>query len=264
MTDTKKKAEQPDENVGGIRQTTVSITGNGKSRGADVFIKFEEVYEFGQLVSTEEAADKRDELLLVLSAQLDQALEVAASRFRASVASTPRGAASVHQVNPAPVPAGTQAGQQVSGTGAPVIQAVANGASFASDWRTTPSKFGDGDIRFLSTSVYSTAQMEAEFARWVSEKGFNPLVFKVWDNRPGSRGLEAGVPNGSVANVKVSQEYSQYVPADLARNAVARIKFNSDGSLYIWFTKEFEAASKYGAVDALRPVANREQDNPGF
>lgn len=242
--------------TGGVRQTTVSITGNGKARGADVFIKFEEVFEFTTPVDTDAAADKRDELLLILSAQLDQALEVAADRFRASIANTPRGAASVHQVNPTPVPAGSQAGVPVAGTGAPVIQAVANGANFASEWRTTPSKFGDGDIRFLSTAVYSTAQLEADFSRWAIEKGFNPLAFKVWDNRPGAKGLEAGVPNGSVANVKVSQEFAQHVPADIARNAAARVKFNSDGSLYIWFTKEFEAASKYGAVDVLRVQSN--------
>jgi hypothetical protein len=251
MSDSKDQAKQ-----GGVRQTSVSITGNGKSRGADVFIKFEEVFEFIEPVTSDEAADKRDELLLILTAQLDQALEIAADKFRASVASTPRGAASVHQVNPVQVPAGSQAGQPVVGTGAQAIQAVANGASFATEWRSAPSRFGDGDIRFLPTSVYPSAKLESEINNWLISKGFNPVAFKIWDNRPGLKGLEAGVPNGAVAAVKISQEFAGTVAPELARNAAARVKFNSDGSLYIWFTKEFEAAVKYNAVESLK--------GPGF
>jgi hypothetical protein len=94
--------------------------------------------------------------------------------------------------------------------------------------------------------------LETEVRAWLTARGFDPALFKIWDNRPGARGLEAGVPNGSVANIKVDDAAQAAIPAEFGRVPAARVKFNNDGSLYVWFTKEFEAASKYGAVDPLK------------
>lgn len=145
-----------------------------------------------------------------------------------------------------PTPAGSQAyAAPVTGTGLQAIQAAANGAPVNADggWRSVPSRFGDGDIRFLPCSVFPTMKLEQDVQAFLASKGLNPGFFKVWDNRPGPRGLEAGAPNGAVAAVKLIDGAPG--KEQLGNNAAARVKFNNDGSLYIWLTKEFEAALKF-------------------
>lgn len=145
-----------------------------------------------------------------------------------------------------PTPAGSQAyAAPVAGTGLQAVQAAANGAPVNADggWRSVPSRFGDGDIRFLPCSVFPTVRLEQEVQAFLSSKGLNPGFFKVWDNRPGPRGLEAGAPNGAVAAVKLNDGAPG--KEQMGNNAAARVKFNNDGSLYIWLTKEFEAALKF-------------------
>jgi hypothetical protein len=83
-------------------------------------------------------------------------------------------------------------------------------------------------------------------------KGLNPEALVVWDNRTGPRGLEAGVPAGCVAAVKISKEAQDFVPLEIQNVAVARVKHNSDGSVYVWLTKEAEAALKFGALDRIK------------
>jgi hypothetical protein len=117
---------------------------------------------------------------------------------------------------------------------------------------SVPSKFGDGELRFISTASYSTSQLESEVGNWLRQHAMNPDAFKVWDNRPGQKGLEAGVPNGCVAAVKISKDAQEFVTGEIANQAIARVKFNSNGSLYIWFTKEAEAAIKYGALNGVK------------
>lgn len=239
-----------DSNIpSGVRSTSVSITLNAKSLGVDAFVKVEETREFPELASAADAIIVREELASILT---DQALEIigkTAETVKAKLAEQPRGHVSVHQVNPA-APQGVAAGTPAPAQAGPAqVAAVANGASFQTEWRSVPSKFGDGELRFIATSSYSSAQLEADVANWLRGKGLNPLLFKTWDNRPGARGLEAGVPNGSVAAVKVGRDIIDACPPDFQKIPAARVKFNSDGTLYVYFTKEFDAFLKYGGAN---------------
>jgi hypothetical protein len=238
---------------GGISTVSVALTVSGKPLGADIFLKMEETYAFTEPVSEADAILRRDTMVDILRDQAIEKAVQAAAAIREAVAATPRGNAQVIPVAPAPAPQGSQAGAQAPFGGPAATVAVANGAAASSgEWMSVPSRFGDGELRFLPTSVYSSEQMEAEVGQWLLSQGLNPNAFKVWDNRPGQKGLEAGVPNGCVAAIKVGREAEGYVSPDVARNAVARVKFNNNGTLYIWLTKEAEAALKYGALDALK------------
>lgn len=230
----------------GVRSTSVSITLNAKSLGVDAFVKVEETREFPELATPADAIIIREELASILTDQALGIIATTAETVKAKLAEMPRGHVSVHQVNPA-APQGVAAGTQAPAQPGPAqVAAVANGASFQTEWKSVPSKFGDGELRFITTASYSTGQLEADVANWLRSKGLNPILFKVWDNRPGARGLEAGVPNGSVAAVKVSREIIDACPPDFQKIPAARVKFNSDGTLYVYFTKEFDAFLKYG------------------
>jgi hypothetical protein len=246
----------------GVRSTSVSITLNAKSLGVDAFIKLEETREFPTLVSAGEAVIVREDIVEILT---DQALEIiakTAETVKAKLAEMPRGHVSVHQVNPS-APQGVAAGTPAPAQAGPAqVAAVANGASFQTEWRSVPSKFGDGELRFISTSSYSSGQLEADVANWLRGKGLNPALFKTWDNRPGPRGLEAGVPNGSVAAVKIGRDIIDACPPDFQKIPAARVKFNSDGSLYVWFTKEFEAFLKYGGQGIFTSGNAAPAENP--
>lgn len=246
-----------DSNINtGVRSTSVSITLNAKSLGVDAFVKVEETREFPELASPADAIVVREELATILTDQALGIIAQTAETVKAKLAEMPRGHVSVHQVNPA-APQGVAAGTPAPVQAGPAqVAAVANGASFQTEWRSVPSKFGDGELRFVSTASYSTGQLEADVANWLRSRNLNPVLFKVWDNRPGARGLEAGVPNGSVAAVKVSREIIDACPPDFQKVPAARVKFNSDGSLYVYFTKEFEAFLKYGGAGIFSQAAN--------
>jgi hypothetical protein len=211
-------------------------------------VKLEETREFPIPVSAGEAVVVREDIASILT---DQALAIiadTAETVKAKLAEMPRGHVSVHQVNPA-APQGVAYNTAAPAQPGPAqVAAVANGAAFQTEWKSVPSKFGDGDLRFITTASYSSGQLEADVANWLRGKGLNPILFKTWDNRPGARGLEAGVPNGSVAAVKVSKEIIDACPPDFQKIPAARVKFNSDGTLYVYFTKEFESFLKYGGV----------------
>jgi hypothetical protein len=237
---------------GGVRSTSVSITLNAKSLGVDAFVKVEQTYEFVELADANAAIIKRAELAESLSAEALEIIADTAKRVRAELAKTPQGSVQTVAATQPVAPPGVQAGQTVSGQGQADIRAVANGASHSQEWLSVPSKFGDGELRFLSTASYSSQDLEGEVGRWLQSKGLNPAAFVVWDNRPGPRGLEAGVPQGSVANVKIDKALLGSVPDDFARVPAARVKFNSNGSLYVWFTKEFEGYAKYSLAPELK------------
>lgn len=242
----------------GVRSTSVSITLNAKSLGVDAFVKVEETREFlPDLASPADAILVREELASILT---DQALEIiaaTAATVKTRLAELPRGYVSVHQVHPA-APQGSAKGSVAPAQPGPAqVAAVANGASFQTQWRSIPSKFGDGELRYITTASYSSGQLEADVSKWLEAKGLNPSLFKVWDNRPGPRGLENNVPNGAVAAVKVSRDIVDACPGDFQKIPAARVKFNGDGTLYCYFTKEFDAFLKYGGQDIFRnaPVA---------
>jgi hypothetical protein len=237
---------------GGVRATSVSVTLNAKSLGVDAFVKVEQTHEFVELADHNTAVLKRAEIAESLAAEALEIIADTAKRVRDELSKIPQGSVqTVPAQRPAPAP-GTQAGQAVSGQGQPEIRAVANGASHSQEWLSVPSKFGDGELRFLSTASYSSQDLEAEVGRWLLSKGLNPTAFVVWDNRPGPKGLEAGVPQGSVANIKIDKALLGSVPDDFSRVPAARVKFNSNGSLYVWFTKEFEGYAKYSLAPELK------------
>jgi hypothetical protein len=234
--------------AGGVRSVSVSVTINGKSLGVDAFVKLEETFEFVELGDENAAILKRAAIADSLAAEALEVVRNTAGSVREAIAARPQGVVqTVPAQQPAPAPA-AQAGQTVTGSGPEAIVAVANGATATNlQWGTGPSRFGDADLRFLLSSVYSSEQLEQDVATWLRGKGLNPAAFKVWDNRTGPRGLEAGVAQGSVANVKVDAELvdSGQVPDEFKSVPAARVKFNADGSLYVWPTKQFEGYLKY-------------------
>lgn len=243
---------------GGVSQVSVSITISTKALGADAFIKMEETHDFGVAVLPGEAAIKRSDILDVLRDQVLQEAQKTVKEIREAVAAAPRGNVSVHPATPQAAPQGAKFGQAAPAAGPAATVAVANGATASAggvDWRSVPSKFGDGELRFISTASMPTEQMEADVATWLRNNGLNPDAFKMFDNRVGPRGLEAGQSAGCVAAVKVARDAEAYVTPDVAKAAICRVKHNSNGTNYIYWTKEGEAAFKFGALNPLKTEA---------
>lgn len=236
-----------------VKTTSVSITLNAKSLGVDAYIKLEETRELGEGATAADAILVRDEVASILGEQILEIAKKTAGTVRSQPVTPP-----VQQVTVYP-PVAQQYFSPTPVYSPPTLPAqvvaAANGGGHQSDWRSVPSKFGDGDMRYLSTGAYPTSRLEQEAGQWLAGKGLNPTLFKIWDNRPGPRGLEAGVPNGSVAAIKVSRDIIDACPADFQRIPAARVKFNSDGSLYIYFTKEFEAFLKFGGSNIFSQTA---------
>jgi hypothetical protein len=237
---------------GGVRSTTVKFTASGKPFGADVFITVETTHEFADLANDDQVLARQEELAVQLRAQVLDIVKDAVVQTREAAANTPKGQVSIHPVaavQAVPSAAGTQA---PAGTGAPAVVAVANGATQAQgDWRSVPSRFGDGQIRFVSSTAYSSDQLKADVFAWIAKQGLDASAFDVWDERTGPRGAEAGNPIGSVFNIKVKKEAQGRVPEDFHRNAAGRGKFNNDGSIYPYWSKDFEAFLKFGGKAQL-------------
>lgn len=237
---------------GGVRTTTVKMTVSGKPFGVDSFITVETTHEFATLANDEQVLARQEELAVQLRAQSLQFVKDAVAAAREAIATTPKGAASIHPVTPA-APVAAQAGQVAPvGTGAPAVVAVANGATQAQgDWRSVPSRFGDGQIRFISSTAYSSDQLKADVSNWITAQGLDANLFDIWDERTGPRGAEAGNPIGSVFNIKIKKDAQGRVPDDFHRNAAGRGKFNNDGSIYPYWSKDFEAFLKFGGKAQL-------------
>ena len=237
----------------GVKSTSVAITLNAKSMGVDAFIKLEQTNEFPELVSEVDALVKREEIAALLT---EQALAIAkdtAGTVRAYIADNQTTGLTV-QVTP-----GTQAGiVSPAGTGADAVRAVANGAasSGGTDWRVAVDAFDSNkQVRYVSTASYPTDAMKSAAAQWIRTQGLNADAFDVWDER---RDAESGKAISSVCNIKVKDGFRELAPADIVFTdrggvkAVARAKFNSDGTLYFyWANKQVDAAVKYGALSAL-------------
>lgn len=244
--------------VADTTSTSVSITLNAKPLGVDAFVKLEETITFTEPVTAAEAIFRRDELSAILTEQALSIVSETAKTVKDHLAANPVGHVSVHQVQAQPAPVAPQAGAVApAGTGAAAVAAVANGAvAGGGDWRNAVDRFDPAKtVRYLSTASYSSDQMKQAVYAWIAGQGYNPAFFEVWDER---RDAEAGKPISSVCNIKVGKDFAAAVPADLIRTpsggnkAIARAKFNHDGSLYVYWTKEVETASKYGALDGLR------------
>jgi hypothetical protein len=240
-------SEEVSTNVTG---TSVSITLNAKSFGLDAFIKFEETVEFPNGASDVDALLKRDNMAALIADQLVAVIRDTAATIKAAVpalpaAAQPQGAiAGAYQGQPAP-----------AGAGAAAVAAVANGAVAGGDWRSAPDRFDNTkQVRYLSTMSYTAEQMKIAAAGWLASAGFNPVNFDVWDER---RDAEAGKAISSVCNIKVKKDLLPLVPHDVVQTntggvkAVARAKFNHDGSLFFYWSKDAEAAIKYGAFTPL-------------
>lgn len=244
-----------DTTNGGVRSTTVKITASGKPFGADVFVSLESTHEFTNLADDDQVLARQEELAIQLRAQVLDIVKSSADTARNAAANAPKGQVSIHpaaavlQAGLQPTQANTQA---PVGTGAPAVVAVANGATQAQgDWRSVPSRFGDGQIRFISSTAYSSDQLKQDVYAWIRAQGIDPNVFDVWDERTGPKGAEAGNPIGSVFNIKVKKDAQGRVPDDFHRNAAGRGKFNNDGSLYPYWSKDFEAFLKFGGKAQL-------------
>ena len=240
----------------GVSQVTVSITVSAKPLGGDAYIKMEEVFDFLSPVSPAEAEETRAYIAENLRNQVLSEAVKTAEVIRATVAATPRGNVSVHPVT-APSNAGAQSGQFVPAAGPAATVGVANGATPSASgglqWASVKSKFGEGELRFVTTASMPSDDLKAAVLTQVQNKwGINPAALVVWDNRVGAKGLEAGVPAGCVTAVKIAKDAQEFVSAELHTAAIARSKFNADGTVYVWLTKEGEAALKYGALNALK------------
>jgi hypothetical protein len=251
---------------GGYKNVTVSVSMSGKPLGVDAWVKVEGSWEFPEPVDKAGFEERHSLMLEHLESALLEDVEGLASTVRTAAAQRPQGHASVHPVNPAPAPQGTQAGVQAAGPAAVQAVQVANGAAPQQSgglvWASAPDRFdGSKQVRYVTSGSYSTEQMRADVATWLTGKGLNADAFITWDERTGPRGAESGAAISSVAAVKVKDDYLPHLPSEavMTQNgkgkAVARAKFNHDGSLYIWFDKGFEAALKYGACSAVQAGA---------
>jgi hypothetical protein len=107
----------------------------------------------------------------------------------------------------------------------------------------------------VSTASISSDALKAKASEWLATQGLKADAFDVWDER---RDAENGKAISSVCNIKVKEAFRGVVPAEIIYTdkggvkAVARAKFNSDGSLYFyWANKAVDAAVKYGAFTQL-------------
>lgn len=235
-----------------VKSTSVAITLNAKSLGVDAFIKLEQTNEFSEPISEVDALVKREEMAALLTEQVLAIAKDTANTVKTYIADH----GTTVQVTP-----GTQAGIVApNGTGADAIRSVANGATPVNtgglDWRVAVDAFDSAkQVRYVSTSSLPGDTMKQLAAGWLVEQGLNPEAFDVWDER---RDAEAGKAISSVCNIKVKEAFRDKAPADIVFTerggvkAVARAKFNSDGSLYFhWANKSVDAAVKYGAFAAL-------------
>jgi len=244
-----------------VKSTSVAITLNAKQLGVDAFIKLEQTNEFAELVSEVDALVKREEMATLLT---EQALAIAkdtANTVKSFIAQNANGV--TVQVTP-----GTQAGIVApAGTGADAIRAVANGATPNNngglDWRVAVDSFDSNkQVRYVSTASMSADMLKQNAANWLRANNLNADAFDIWDER---RDAEAGKPISSVCNIKIKEAFRSAAPAEIVYTdrggvkAVARAKFNADGSLYFyWANKQVDAAVKYGALNALSiPVAQQ-------
>jgi len=233
-----------------VRSTSVAITLNAKQFGVDAFIKLEQTCEFTELVTEVDALVKREELAALLT---EQALVLATD-----TANKVRAYSETHPAVQPVTPVATQRGYAApAGSGADAIRAVANGATPTDgDWRTAVDAFDSAKtVRYLATTAYPSDNMKVAAANWLRQQGLNPEAFDVWDER---RDAENGKPISSVCNIKVKEAYRDKAPREIVFTdrggvkAVARAKFNGDGSLYFhWANKSVDAAVKYGAFNAL-------------
>ena len=230
------------ENENSVKSTSVAITLNAKSIGIDAFIKLEETREFSTPISNVDALVVREDLAALLTEQLLAIAKDAAGTVKAYIAD--------NNLTPAPAPS------LASGSGAGAIRAVANGASSDSDWKVAVDAFDSAkQVRYLSTNAFSNDQLKQAAAAWIETQGFSGAAFDIWDER---RDAEQGKPISSICNVKLKEEYRSQAPSELiftekgGVKALARAKFNSDGSLFFyWANKEVTAAVKYGALNFL-------------
>lgn len=234
-----------------VKSTSVAITLNAKSLGVDAFIKLEQTNEFAEPVTEVDALVKREEIAALLTEQCLAIAKDTAATVKSYIAEN----GTTVQVTP-----GTQAGIVApAGTGADAVRAVANGATPNAgglDWRVAVDAFDSNkQVRYVSTASLPSDSMKASAAQWLATQGLNPEAFDVWDER---RDAENGKAISSVCNIKVKEAFRDKAPADIVFTdrggvkAVARAKFNSDGSLYFhWANKAVDAAVKYGAFAAL-------------
>ena len=235
-----------------VKSTSVAITLNAKNLGVDAFIKLEQTNEFTEPISEVDALVKREEIAALLTEQCIAIAKDTAATVKSYLAEN----GTTVQVTP-----GTQAGIVApAGTGADALRSVANGANPANngglDWRVAVDSFDSNkQVRYVSTASISGDVMKQHAANWLVGQGLNPEAFDVWDER---RDAEAGKAISSVCNIKVKEAFRDKAPADIVFTerggvkAVARAKFNSDGSLYFhWANKSVDAAVKYGAFSEL-------------
>ena len=235
-----------------VKSTSVAITLNAKSLGVDAFIKLEQTNEFAEPVTEVDALVKREEIAALLT---EQCLAIAKD-----TAKTVKSFVSENNGTTVEVTAGTQAGIVApTGTGADAVRAVANGATPNTgglDWRVAVDSFDSNkQVRYVSTASISGDALKSHAANWLRTQNLNPEAFDVWDER---RDAENGKAISSVCNIKVKESFRDKLPAELiftdrgGVKAVARAKFNSDGSLYFyWANKQVDAAVKYGAFQSL-------------
>lgn len=226
-----------------VKSTSVSITLNAKSLGVDAFIKLEQTTEWVNAVSDVDALVKREEIAALLTEQILAIVQDTADTVSQHIKDNGLKPAVSSYTAPA-------------GTGADAIRAVANGANPSGDWRVAVDAFDSAkQVRYISTQALSGDAMKQQAAAYISAQGLSPEAFDIWDER---RDAEAGKAISSVCNIKIKEAFRDKVPAELCFTdkggvkAVARAKFNSDGSLYFyWANKQVDAAVKYGAFAAL-------------
>lgn len=224
--------------VNDVKSTSVAITFNAKSYGLDAFIKLEQTNEFTNLGSEVDALVKREEIAQLLTEQIINIVKDTAAKLKTS---TPIQTTNI---------VGTVAN---SGN----IRAVANGGTQDGEWRTAVDAFDSAkQVRYLSLNSLPTENLKGLAKTWLAGQGFTNDTFDIWDER---KDAEAGKAISSICNIKVKEEFRNSLPSDLmftdkgGVKAVARAKFNADGTVFFyWANKQVDAAVKYGAFAALQ------------
>ena len=237
--------------TGEVKSTTVSITLNAFELGVDAIIKLEETLEWPEPISSIDALVKREELAALLTEQILAIAQETVSTLSTHIKSNDLTPA--RHSSPPTIVRDTNINQQ-SGSGESI------------EWKTAVDAFDPTKrVQYVSLKSLPTEALKLKASEFLSNQGFKADSFDVWDER---RDAETGKAISSVCNIKVKEAFRDKIPSELCYTdkggvkAVARAKFNTDGSLYFyWANKQIEAAVKYGAFISLPQDEAATDDN---
>ena len=242
----------------GVSSVTVTVTVSTLPFGVDASVSLTDTITFTHPVDALTAATERTVAVERLSAEASREAQQVAATVKNAIAAVPRGNTSVVELAAAlHATAPSRLAEVVSGSDSAAVVALANGATAAAptsgvQWASGPSRFGGEEIRYIPTSHYPTSSLKEDVLAQLAEHGIDAAAVVVFDDR---EYLEKGQPAGSIATVKVAKSHQSLVPADYQRNAIARAKFNTDGTVKVTLTRDFATYLRHSGAAALGGAA---------